>query len=112
MLVIEGYGQTMSEQIKSQTISEQLKKPSFWEQLTTSISSVVAKMPLELKLGKYAIEAGEGKLRVEKAPKTVPVKPVVVQPQRAEAGISFTGILPIIAIGGAIALIIYMVSKR
>jgi len=107
MLVFEGYGQTTQQT----TIAEQTKKSSFWEQLKTSMSDIVGSMPLELRLGKYTIETGAGKVRVEKGEKITPsqVKPQV---ETKKAGFDIFGVVPIIAIGGAVAFMLYMIMRK
>ena len=116
MIVLEGYGQTLSQQAQpTQTIAQQAqqaKSPSFWESLKTTMSDVVAKLPLDIKLGKYTIQTGGGRIAIEKGAKVQPVQPVIQQVAPQQAGVGITGILPIIAIGGAIAVIIYLISRK
>jgi hypothetical protein len=107
MLVFEGYGQTTQQK----TTEEQAKKPSFWEQLKTSMSNIVSSMPLELKLGKYTIETGSGKLRVEKGEKITPI-PVKPQVEPKKAGFDISGVVPLVAIGGAVAFMLYMIIRK
>jgi hypothetical protein len=107
MLVFEGYGQTTQQT----TIAEQATRPSFWEQLKTSMSNIVGSMPLELRLGKYTIETGAGKVRVEKGEKITPVS-VKPQVEPKKAGFDIFGVVPLVAIGGAVAFMLYMMMRK
>jgi hypothetical protein len=80
------------------------KTPSLWEQ--------ISKLPLELKLGKYEVTTGGGRVRVEagKKPEAVSI-PITPAPRRA--GFDFGSMLPILGIGAAVAVILFLVmSKR
>jgi hypothetical protein len=96
MIVFEGYAQAEKTPEKA---------PSLWEQ--------ISKLPLELKLGKYEIKTGAGRVRVEagKKPEVAPA-PVPVAPSPRRAGFDFGNMLPILGIGAAIAVVLFLVTRK